>query len=440
MFEVYDSLITKKEKLSVVGLGYVGIQLAVAFSKKFDVIGFDVSGEKIEKYKRGIDPTKEVGDDALVNCSVDFTCDETRLKEAKLHIVSVPTPISKDNRPDFSFIITASQMIGRSLTKNSFVVYESTTYPGAAEEICIPVLEEESGLTCGVDFKIGYSPERINPGDKTNQLESIVKIVAGGDKKSLEEITKIYQSIIKAGVHPVSSIKIAEAAKVAENAQRDLNIAFMNELAMVFDRMDIDTTQVIEAMDTKWNALGFHPGLVGGHCISVDPYYLAYEAERLNYNSQLILSSRRINESMSVFVKDSIIKELILANKKVKEVKVAFLGVTYKENCPDIRNSKIVDIMDHLHPYGVNPLVVDPVACPIEVKRELAIDLVSLGELSNLDCLVLAVTHDIFRSLTIEELKPLFGDFPRDEKVIIDIRGLLNMDEVTNHGFRYWRI
>jgi len=440
MLHSCEKLQSREEMLSVIGLGYVGMPLAVAFSKKVATIGFDVSEEKIQTYRQGIDPTKEVGDAGIRACTVDFTCDETRLKEAKFHIVSVPTPISSDNKPDLAYIIAASKTLGRNLTKGSIVVYESTVYPGATEETCIPILEQESGLICGVDFKIGYSPERINPGDKKNRLETIVKIVAGMDAESLEEIAKVYELIIDAGVHRVSSIKVAEAAKVVENSQRDINIAFMNELAMIFDRMGVDTDEVVQAMHTKWNALGFYPGLVGGHCIGVDPHYFIYEAEKLGYHSQLIAAGRRINEFMSEFVRDAVIKQLVLADKTVKQAKVAILGLTFKENCPDIRNSKIVDLIEHLRAYGIEPFVVDPEASAEEVKRELGIDLVSVDDLHDMDCVVLAVAHDVFKEIDVQKLDSLFGNYPNDKKIIIDVRSIFNKVELDAAGYRYWRV
>jgi len=414
--------------------------LAVAFSKKVETIGFDVNEEKIHTYRQGLDPTKEVGDAEIRNCAVDFTFDETKLKEAKFHIVSVPTPISSDNKPDLEYVISASKLIGRNLVKGSIVVYESTVYPGATEDVCIPLLEKESGLKCGSDFKVGYSPERINPGDRKHRLETIIKIVSGMDAESLEEIAKVYELIIDAGVYKVSSIKVAEAAKVVENSQRDVNIAFMNELAMVFDKMGIDTQEVVGAMNTKWNALGFHPGLVGGHCIGVDPHYFTYEAERLGYHSELILSGRRINERISSFVGEATIKQLVLANKAVKQSKVAILGLTFKENCPDIRNSKVTDLIDHLRTYGIDPVVVDPEASSEDAKRELGIDLVALEDLRDMDCVIFAVAHDSFKEIDTAKLETLFGNLPNNEKVIVDVKGMLNKSEIENQGYRYWRL
>jgi len=437
---LYKKIIEKQEKISVIGLGYVGMPLAVAFAKIVDVIGFDLNQEKISLYKSGIDPTKEIGTDKIKNTTVDFTFDETRLKEAKFHIVAVPTPINSDKTPDLTPVKKVSEMIGRNLVKGSIVVYESTVYPGVTEGVCMSILEKESGLKCGIDFKLGYSPERINPGDKVHTLEKIIKIVSGMDDICLEEIAKIYELVIEAGVHRAGSIKVAEAAKVVENSQRDINIAFMNELAMVFDRMDIDTSEVIAAMNTKWNALGFYPGLVGGHCIGVDPYYFVYEAEKLGYHSQIVLSGRKVNDGMAEFVTAEIIKKLVLANKIVKQAKIAILGVTFKENCPDTRNSKVVDIIFNLKEYGLNPVIVDPEADFEEAKHEYGIDLLDISELKDLDCVVLAVSHDIFKSLTLEEIDSFFGAFPNNEKIIIDIKSMLERKNFEKQGYIYWNL
>lgn len=438
--KMYNKLTNKKEKLAVIGLGYVGMPIAVAFAKRVDVIGFDLNKEKISLYKSGIDPTNEVGDEAIKNTTIEFTANESKLKEAKFHIVAVPTPINQDKTPDLSPVEGASRTIGRNLTKGSIVVYESTVYPGVTEDICIPILEEESGLKCGLDFKVGYSPERINPGDKINTLEKIIKIVSSIDDESLEEIAKVYELVIEAGVHRAGSIKVAEAAKVVENSQRDINIAFMNELAMVFDRMNIDTKEVIEAMNTKWNALKFYPGLVGGHCIGVDPYYFLYEAEKLGYHSQIILSGRKINDGMGKFVADAIIKKLVLANKVVKQSKVAIFGVTFKENTPDTRNSKVIDIIESLRDYGIEPIIVDPVADVKEAKREYNIDISNIADVKDIDCLVLAVAHDEFKNLDLMHINDLYGSFDNEEKVLIDIKSILQKDEVEGKGFSYWRL
>jgi len=437
---LYNKIVGREEKIAVVGLGYVGMPIAVAFAKKVDVVGFDLNKKKIDLYRAGIDLTNEVGNDEIKNTTVEFTADETKLKEAKFHIVAVPTPINSDKTPDLSPVEGASRIVGRNLTKDSIVVYESTVYPGVTEDICVPILEEESGLKCGVDFKIGYSPERINPGDKVHRLENIIKIVSGMDEESLEEIAKVYELVIEVGVHRAGSIKVAEAAKVVENSQRDINIAFMNELAMVFDRMGIDTKEVVEAMNTKWNALGFTPGLVGGHCIGVDPYYFVYEAEKLGYHSQIILSGRKINDGMGKFVADSIIKKLILANKVVRQAKVVILGLTFKENTPDTRNSKVVDIIDSLREYGIEPIIVDPEADAAEAKHEYGVDLVDIKEINNADCLVLAVAHDIFKQMSWEKIDSLYGNFENKEKVLIDVKSILNRNEVEQKGYSYWRL
>ena len=437
---LYEKIIKKEEKISIVGLGYVGMPLAVVFAKKVNVIGYDLNKKKIETYKKGIDPTNEVGNEAIKQTTVEFTNDESRLKEAKFHIVAVPTPINSDKTPDLIPVEGASAIVGRNLTKGSIVVYESTVYTGVTEDICIPILERESGLKCGVDFKVGYSPERINPGDKIHRLETIKKIVSGIDEESLEEIAKIYELVIEAGIHRASSIRVAEAAKVVENSQRDINIAFMNELAMVFDRMGIDTKEVIDAMNTKWNALGFYPGMVGGHCIGVDPYYFIYQAEKLGYHSQIILSGRKINDGMGEFVADAIIKKLILANKVVKKSKVIILGVTFKENCPDTRNSKIVDIIKRLNEYGIESLVVDPQANKEDAKHEYGVDLVDLNDIKDADCLVFAVAHNEFKNLSWEQIDRLFGQFDNREKVLIDVKSIFDKTEVLKRGYSYWRL
>ena len=438
---IYSKIKNKEEKISLIGLGYVGMPIAVAFAKHVDVIGFDTNIEKIELYKSGIDPTNEVGDEAIKNTSVEFTADESKLKEAKFHVVAVPTPINLDKTPNLAPVEGASRTVGRNLVRGSIVVYESTVYPGVTEDICIPILEEESGLKCGVDFEVGYSPERINPGDKVNTLDKIVKIVAGMNDESTEEIAKVYELVIDAGVHRASSIKVAEAAKVVENSQRDINIAFMNELAMVFDKMGIDTNEVVKAMNTKWNALGFYPGLVGGHCIGVDPYYFVYEAEKLGYHSQIILSGRKINDGMGKFVADAIIKKLVLANKVVRQAKVAILGLTFKENCPDTRNTKVVDVIESLQEYGIEPIVVDPEADAKEAKEEYGVDLVDIADVKDIDCLVLAVAHDDFKNMTWEEIDSLYNpSYANDEKVLVDIKSILDRREIEERGYSYWRL
>lgn len=439
--EIYNELIKKQTKLSVIGLGYVGMPIAVSFSKKdIDVIGYDYNFEKIELYKKGIDPTNEVGDEEIRNTKMKFTNNPEDLKQAKFHIVSVPTPINLDKTPNLDLVKSASEILGKNLTKGSIVVYESTVYPGVTEDICIPVLEKESGLKCGEDFKVGYSPERINPGDKVHRLENITKIVSGIDKEALEEISKVYEIVIEVGVFKASTIKVAEAAKVVENSQRDINIAFMNELALIFDKMNIDTKEVVEAMNTKWNALGFTPGLVGGHCIGVDPYYLVYEAERYGYNSQIIAQGRKINDKMSEFITSSVIKKLIEANKLVKESKVLILGLTFKENTPDTRNSKIVDIYNGLKEYGINTVVVDPVADKAEAKKLYNIDIQNINNVEKVDCVILAVQHDEFQKYGLKEIDELFINSDNNQKVLIDIKSILNREEVEEQGYVYWRL
>ncbi len=439
---LYQKIIGREEKLSLVGLGYVGMPIAVAFAKKgIDVVGFDLNKAKIELYKSGVDPTHEVGDEEIKKTTIDFTSDETKLREAKFHIVAVPTPVNTDHTPDLTPVIGASQIVGRNLVKGSIVVYESTVYPGVTEDVCIPILEKESGLKCGKDFKIGYSPERINPGDKVHRLENIHKIVSGMDAESLEEIKNVYDLVIEVGTYPVSTIKTAEAVKVVENSQRDINIAFMNELAMVFDRMGIDTNEVVDGMNTKWNALGFRPGLVGGHCIGVDPYYFTYEAEKLGYHSQIILSGRKVNDGMGQFVADAAIKEMIKAEKSPKNSKVVILGLTFKENCPDTRNSKVEDIIKRLEEYDITPTIVDPWASEADAMHEYGVTLTELKDVSDADCVIVAVAHNEFKALSLENIKSLFRtDITDDKKVLIDVKGLYSVKDLKESGMAYWRL
>lgn len=441
MNSLYERLCDKREKLALVGLGYVGMPIAVAFAKKgFNVIGFDLNKEKIDLYKSGKDPTREVGDEVVKNTTVEFTADEKRLTESKFIIVAVPTPVNTDHTPDLTPVIGASEIVGRNLTKGSIVVYESTVYPGCTEDVCIPILEKQSGLKCGVDFKIGYSPERINPGDKLHRLENIHKIVSGMDEESLEEIRNVYNIVIEVGTHPVSNIRTAEAVKVVENSQRDINIAFMNELAMVFDKMDIDTNEVVEGMNTKWNALGFKPGLVGGHCIGVDPYYFTYEAEKLGYHSQIILNGRIVNDNMGKFVADATIREMVKVGLAPKKSKVVILGLTFKENCPDTRNSKVDDIIKRLNEYDIDPVVVDPWASEREAEREYGVKLTKLSEVKNIDCVIVAVAHNEFKALNIDDLKKLYKPCLDAEKVLIDVKGLYDMKELKKSGMAFWRL
>lgn len=439
---LYQKLVNKEEKLALVGLGYVGMPIAVAFAKKgLDVIGFDLNKAKIDLYKSGIDPTKEVGDDVIKNTTLEFTSDPAKLKEAKYIIVAVPTPVNADHTPDLKPVIGASEIVGKNLSKGSIVVFESTVYPGVTEDVCVPIIEKESGLKCGVDFKVGYSPERINPGDKVHRLENIHKIVSGMDAESLEEIKNVYDLVIEVGTYPVSSIKTAEAVKVVENSQRDINIAFMNELAMVFDRMGIDTNEVVDGMNTKWNALGFRPGLVGGHCIGVDPYYFTYEAEKLGYHSQIILNGRMVNDGMGKYVADSAIKQMILAGKSPKKSNVVILGLTFKENCPDTRNSKVDDIIRRLAEFEIKPIVVDPWASERDAMHEYGVTLTKLAEVKDADCVIVAVAHNEFRALSLNDIKALFRkDSPDSEKVLIDVKGLYKIADLNASGMKWWRL
>lgn len=434
---LYKEIVDKKIPLALVGLGYVGMPIAVAFSKKVKVIGFDLNKQKIELYKSGIDPTHEVGDDEIKKSTVEFTADENKLKEAKFFIVAVPTPVNDDHTPDLTPVEGASTILGRNLTKGSVVVFESTVYPGVTEDVCVPILERESGLKCGVDFKIGYSPERINPGDKVHRLNTIKKIVSGMDEATLDCVARVYELVVDAGVHRAESIKVAEAAKVIENSQRDINIAFMNELSIIFNKMGIDTKSVLEAAGTKWNFLKFYPGLVGGHCIGVDPYYLTYKAEMLGYHSQIILAGRRINDDMGKYVAENCVKNLIAVDKNVKNARVAILGFAFKENCPDTRNTKVIDIVNELREYGINPIVFDPEADEEEAKRLYGLEFVDMGTIKDMDAVILAVAHDKFTSISISEMDKIFGT---GKKVLLDIKGLLNRKEYEEAGYKYWRL
>jgi UDP-N-acetyl-D-galactosamine dehydrogenase len=459
---LYFKIKNKQEKISLIGLGYVGLPIAVAFAKKINVIGFDINKAKIELYKSGIDPTKEVGNEEIKNTTVEFTSDETKLREAKFHIVAVPTPVNKDRMPNLAPIESASRSLGRNLTKGSIVVYESTVYPGVTEEICVPILEKESGLKCGVDFKVGYSPERINPGDKVHRLETIVKVVSGMDEETLDIVAKVYELVVDAGVYKAESIKVAEAAKLIENAQRDINIAFMNELSIIFNKMGIDTKAVIEAAGTKWNFLKFTPGLVGGHCIGVDPYYLTYKAEDIGYHSQIILSGRRINDEMGKYVAENTVKKMIEANKQINGSKVAVFGVTFKENCPDVRNTKVVDIINELEEYGVQVTVVDPVADKESLMQEYGIKPCEVDEVKEMDAIIFAVPHEEFRTITFDNVKAMYNNYrnsytedildeiavtiepntnqSQSEYVLIDVKGMFNRKEAETMGFLYWRL
>ena len=437
---IYQNLISGNTKLALVGLGYVGMPIAVEFAKHVRVIGFDINEQRIWEYQNGIDATNEVGD-AIKTTTVEFTADAAKLKESAFIIVAVPTPVNKDNTPDLGPVKSASRTVGRNLTPGTIVVFESTVYPGVTEDICIPIIEQESGLKCGVDWKIGYSPERINPGDRVHTLTNICKIVSGMDEESCREIKKVYDIVIKAGTFPVSTIKTAEAVKVVENSQRDINIAFMNEVAMICDRMHIDTDEVLAGMNTKWNALGFRPGLVGGHCIGVDPYYLTNAAEKLGYHSQIILNGRKVNDSMGAFVADAAIKEMIEAGMAPKKATVVILGITFKENCPDTRNSKVVDIISRLKEYDIEPVVADAWADAAVAKHEYGVDLVPMEQLPKADCVIVAVGHKEFRSMSMMQLKKFFRDeLPDEEKVLVDVKSLYRMDELRASGMRFWRL
>ncbi len=433
----------KKEKISLVGLGYVGLPIAVAFAEKADVIAYDINQKKVEKYKQGIDVTKEAGDQAVKESTAFFTADESKLKEAKFHIVAVPTPITIDKNPDLSIVKSASRTVGRNLTEGSIVVYESTVYPGVTEEICIPILEEESGLKCGKDFKVGYSPERINPGDEVHRLNTIVKVVSGMDQESLDEIAAVYEMVIDAGVHKAESIKVAEAAKVIENSQRDINIAFMNELSVIFDKLGIDTKSVLEAAGTKWNFLNFYPGLVGGHCIGVDPYYLTYKAEQIGYHSQIILSGRKINDNMGKYTAEQTVKKMINANKKIKGSKVAIFGITFKENCPDVRNTKVVDVINELEEYGVEVEIVDPVADLEELEAVYNLETTAAEDIKDVDAVIFAVKHNEFDNYNLEDLKELYyqdGETDNDGYVLMDVKGIFNKEKAKAENYIYWRL
>ena len=455
---LYEKIANKEEKISVVGLGYVGLPLAVAFARVADVIGFDISREKVEQYHKGIDVTKEVGDKAVQETTAFLTWEEKHLRDCKFHIVAVPTPIKSDKTPDLTPVISASKTVGRNLTKGSIVVYESTVYPGVTEDICLPILEQESGLKCGVDFKVGYSPERINPGDKINRLETIVKVVAGMDEESLDIIAKVYELVVDAGVHRAESIRVAEAAKVIENAQRDINIAFMNELSIIFNKLGIDTKSVLEAAKTKWNFLNFTPGLVGGHCIGVDPYYLVYKAEEIGYHSQIILAGRKINDEMGKYVAENVVKNMIKADKPIKGSTVAIFGITFKENCPDVRNTKVIDVIEELNEYGINVKVVDPVADEEDLLHTYGISLSKEEEIKEVDAVIFAVAHNEFKEIKLEDVQKLYNntrngilrtddeaaaalDDPNSSKnVLIDVKGIFDRKEAEALDYLYWRL
>ena len=436
---IYQGLISGKEKLALVGLGYVGMPIAVEFAKHIKVIGFDINEKRVNEYANGIDSTNEVGE-AIKDTTVEFTAEPTKLKEAKFIVVAVPTPVNDDNTPDLNPVEGASRTVGQNLSAGTIVVFESTVYPGVTEDVCVPIIEKESGLKCGVDWKIGYSPERINPGDRVHTLTSIRKVVSGMDEESAREIKKVYDIVIKAGTFPVSNIKTAEAVKVVENSQRDINIAFMNEIAIICDKLKIDTDEVLAGMNTKWNALGFKPGLVGGHCIGVDPYYLTNIAEKLGYHSQIILNGRQVNDSMGAFVADAAIKEMIEAGMAPKKATVVILGLTFKENCPDTRNSKVVDIINRLKEYDINPIVTDTWADADVAKHEYGVELTAWEDVPKADCVIVAVGHSEYRNMSLMQIKKLFKEVPDEEKVLVDVKSLYRMDELKASGMRFWRL
>lgn len=437
---LFEGIKNRKEIIALIGLGYVGMPIAVAFAKKVNVIGFDINQEKVELYKQGIDPTREVGNDVIQQTTVHFTSNEEDLKKAKFFIVAVPTPVNVDHTPDLKPIISASHTVGRNLTKGSIVVFESTVYPGVTEDICVPILTQESGLVYGVDFKVGYSPERINPGDHEHRLETIVKVVSGMDLESLDIISKVYEMVVEAGVYQAESIKVAEAAKVIENSQRDINIAFMNELSMIFERMNIDTQSVLKAAGTKWNFLKFTPGLVGGHCIGVDPYYLTYKAQELGYNSQVILAGRRINDGMGQYIANHLIKQFVQNDISIKNAKVAILGFTFKENCPDTRNTRVIDIVNELKDFGLQPLIVDPQADQQEGIHEYGIQFTDLKDVVDCDAIIVAVSHDDFKSMKEIDYRNLFVSLPKTKRILFDIKGMYTKEMFSPNDYIYWRL
>ena len=433
----YLNLINRTKKLAVIGLGYVGMPIAIQFAKKINVIGFDINSKKILDYKKGYDVTGEVGEKELKKTKLVFTSNESDLTDVCFFVVAVPTPVNLDKTPNLSPVIGACEIVGRSIEKGSIVVFESTVYPGVTEEICVPIIERISGLKAGEDWCVGYSPERINPADKVHKLWNIKKIVSGMNKETCNEIAKVYELVVEVGVHKVSTIKTAEAIKVVENSQRDINIAFMNELAMVFDRMGIDTMEVIEGMNTKWNALGFTPGLVGGHCIGVDPYYFTYEAEKLGYHSQIILAGRKVNDDMGSFIATSTIKQIIGAGIDVSKARILIMGATFKENCPDIRNSKVFDIYNSLKDFGITPFIFDDNVESIEIENEYHIKPISMDDMHDFDCVIIAVAHESFKKYDIEKI---FKNVSNSNKVIIDVKSFLNKEKYIELGYRIWRL
>ena len=430
---MYQSLVNKEKKLAVIGLGYVGLPLAIEFGKKFEVIGFDINESRVEMIKNGDDPSEELQKEAFEGCQVHFTANAEDLKKANFFIVGVPTPVDQHRVPNLKPLLSASETVGKALKKGDYVVYESTVYPGCTEEECVPILEAESGLKMGRDFKVGYSPERINPGDRVRTLTNITKIVSGSDPSALDEIASIYDSIITTGVYPASSIKVAEAAKVIENAQRDINIAFVNELAIIFDKLGIDTKEVLKAAGTKWNFLPFSPGLVGGHCIGVDPYYLAYKAQQMGYNPQIILGGRRLNDEMHSFIAKKVVQFLLAHGKNPNTSTVLVKGITFKENVSDIRNSKVADLIRELMQYSIHVQTVDPYASPNEVAKEYGISL-NPAPVNNYDAVIVAVNHKDY----LEHDLGYFQSIMRSKPILIDIKGIYDFQDLN--GLTYWRL
>lgn len=437
--DLYNWISLRKDYIAVVGLGYVGLPLAVAFAEHAKVIGFDSNMEKIALYKKGIDPTEELGNEVVKKTSIEFTYDATRLKGASFIIVAVPTPINGDKTPNLEPVISACRIVGQQMSRGIIICFESTVYPGVTEDVCVPILEKESGLKCGVDFKVAYSPERINPGDKIHRLANITKIVSGMDAETLNTVAQVYGMIIEAGVHRASSIKVAEAAKLVENAQRDINIAFMNELAIVFNEMKINTAEVIEAMNTKWNALRFYPGLVGGHCIGVDPYYFIYKAELLGYHSQIISAGRKVNDGMPRYVVEAIIKEMILAGKRVKGSKVYLMGCTFKEDCQDVRNSKPLEVFDCLQNYKMDVRIVDYCADVTGLEKRYRDALVDIKDVKDADCVAFMVAHSKFKKLTPKKIAEFYKS-DEDAKVLIDVKSIFVARAMQKAGFWYWSL
>ena len=438
--KVFEALIEKKTKLAVVGLGYVGLPAALSFARKLDVIGFDTDSRKIGMLCEGKDPTGEAQEDAIRAASICFTNDERLLREASFIIIAVPTPVLQDHTPDLACVREASHIVGRNLKRGTIVVYESTVYPGVTQEICIPILERESGLKCPEDFAAGYSPERVNPGDKLHRFENITKIVSGITTQVCEEIRAVYDLVVEAGTYPVRDMKTAEAVKIVENSQRDINIAFMNEMAMVFQRMGIDTNEVIDGMNTKWNALGFRPGLVGGHCIGVDPYYFTYEAERLGFHNRMITGSRIVNDRMGAYIAEEAIRKMAEAGLTPRESRVVILGFTFKENCNDIRNTKVADIVNRLKDFGVTAVVTDPGADVEQAKRLYGITLTPVSQLPPADCVIIAVAHEEYRRLGLQGVEGLFSGSTKTAKVLLDVKGIVPLDDLRESGIIWWRL